>query len=51
MRFYDGAGRLAGNTAGINGVGDLGRPEVRVSQPDPANEDIAHHILERIHSP
>jgi molybdate transport system substrate-binding protein len=36
----------AGNPAGIETVGDLGRPEVRISQPDPANEDIAHHILD-----
>ena len=36
----------AGNPAGITAVNDLGRPEIRVSQPDPANEDIAHHILD-----
>jgi ABC-type molybdate transport system substrate-binding protein len=36
----------AGNPAGIAAVNDLGRPEIRVSQPDPANEDIAHHILD-----
>jgi ABC-type molybdate transport system substrate-binding protein len=36
----------AGNPAGISAVGDLGRPEIRISQPDPANEDIAHHILD-----
>ena len=36
----------AGNPAGIAAVGDLGRPEIRVSQPDPANEDIAHYILD-----
>ncbi len=36
----------AGNPARIAAVNDLGRPEIRVSQPDPANEDIAHHILD-----
>jgi molybdate transport system substrate-binding protein len=36
----------AGNPAGIAAVTDLGRPEIRISQPDPANEDIAHHILD-----
>ena len=36
----------AGNPTGIATVSDLGRPEVRISQPDPANEDIAHHILD-----
>jgi len=36
----------AGNPAGITAVGDLERPEIRISQPDPANEDIAHHILD-----
>jgi molybdate transport system substrate-binding protein len=36
----------AGNPAGIAVVGDLARPEIRVSQPDPVNEDIAHHILD-----
>jgi ABC-type molybdate transport system substrate-binding protein len=36
----------AGNPAGIAAVGDLGRPEIRISQPDPANEDIARHILQ-----
>lgn len=36
----------AGNPAGIAAVNDLGQPEIRVSQPDPANEDIAHHILD-----
>ncbi len=35
-----------GNPAGITAVTDLGRPEIRISQPDPANEDIAHHILD-----
>lgn len=36
----------AGNPAGIATVEDLGREQVRVSQPDPANEDIAFHIME-----
>ncbi len=36
----------AGNPAGIKAVGDLGRPEIRISQPDPANEDIGHYILD-----
>ena len=36
----------AGNPAGITAVNDLERPEIRVSQPDPVNEDIAHHILD-----
>ena len=36
----------AGNHAGLAAVGDLGRPEIRISQPDPANEDIARHILQ-----
>ncbi|MEJ2657791.1 MAG: substrate-binding domain-containing protein [Desulfobacterales bacterium] len=31
------------NPAGITSVADLGRDSVRVSQPDPANEDIAFH--------
>lgn len=35
----------AGNPAGITAVADLGRPDVRISQPDPANEDIAAHIM------
>lgn len=35
-----------GNPTGIAGVGDLCRPDIRVSQPDPANENIAHHILD-----
>ncbi len=34
-----------GNPAGIKSVKDLGRDTVRISQPDPANEDIAHHII------
>jgi len=35
----------AGNPGKIAAVGDLGKPEVRISQPDPENEDIARHIL------
>ncbi len=35
----------ASNPARIAGVKDLAREEVRISQPDPANEDIAAHIL------
>jgi ABC-type molybdate transport system substrate-binding protein len=34
------------NPAAIAQVSDLGRPEVRVSQPNPENEDIAHHIID-----
>ncbi len=34
----------AGNPAQIRSVLDLGRDEVRVSQPDPQNEHIAFHI-------
>ena len=30
-----------GNPAKITSVRDLGRSEVRISQPDPENEDIA----------
>jgi len=36
----------AGNPAGIKSVKDLGRGEVRISQPDPANEDIGYHIID-----
>lgn len=36
----------AGNPAGITKVADLGWDEVRISQPDPANEDIAFHIMD-----
>jgi len=36
----------AGNPADIQSVTDLGREDVRVSQPDPANEDIAFHIMD-----
>jgi len=35
-----------GNPAAIAAVADLGRDDVRISQPDPANEDIAFHILD-----
>jgi ABC-type molybdate transport system substrate-binding protein len=34
------------NPAQIKSVGDLGRADVRISQPDPDNEDIAHHIMD-----
>lgn len=33
-----------GNPAGIAGVADLARDEVRISQPNPENEDIGCHI-------
>ena len=36
----------AGNRAGIGAVPDLGRAEVRISQPDPENEDIGWHIID-----
>jgi ABC-type molybdate transport system substrate-binding protein len=36
----------SGNPANIKTVKDLGRDEVRISQPDPANEDIAFHIID-----
>lgn len=35
-----------GNSAGIKSVSDLARDEVRISQPDPNNEDIAFHIMD-----
>ena len=35
-----------GNPAGIERVEDLGKDEVRISQPDPANEHIAFHIVD-----
>ncbi len=35
-----------GNPAKINSVTDLGRDEIRISQPDPENEDIAFHIMD-----
>ncbi|MGA7146083.1 MAG: substrate-binding domain-containing protein [Desulfobacterales bacterium] len=34
------------NPVGIKSVADLGRDSIRVSQPDPANEDIAFHIMD-----
>lgn len=35
-----------GNPANIKSVPDLGREEIRISQPDPQNEDIAFHIMD-----
>jgi len=35
-----------GNPANIKSVSDLGRNDVRISQPDPQNEDIAFHIMD-----
>ena len=35
-----------GNPAGITAVSDLAGSDVRISQPDPENEDIAHHIMD-----
>lgn len=35
-----------GNPAGIKAVEDLGKDKVRISQPDPANEHIAFHIID-----
>jgi molybdate transport system substrate-binding protein len=35
-----------GNPAQIVSVGDLGREEVRISQPNPEYEDIAYYIME-----
>jgi len=35
-----------GNPAGISSIADLGRDNVRISQPDPQNEDIAFHIMD-----
>jgi molybdate transport system substrate-binding protein len=35
-----------GNPAGIRSVADLGRAAVRISQPDPENEDIGWHIID-----
>ncbi len=35
----------AGNPANIRSVADLGREDVRISQPDPTYEDIAVHIM------
>jgi ABC-type molybdate transport system substrate-binding protein len=36
----------ADNPAGIADIKDMGRDRVRISQPDPANEDIAFHIMD-----
>jgi len=35
-----------GNPAGISSIAELGRDDVRISQPDPQNEDIAFHIMD-----
>ena len=35
-----------GNFAGVRTVADLGSDAVRISQPDPENEDIAFHIMD-----
>jgi len=35
-----------GNPVRITSVADLGRESIRISQPDPANEDIAFHIID-----
>ncbi len=35
-----------GNPAGIKSVSDLAGDEVKISQPDPNNEDIAFHIMD-----
>ena len=35
-----------GNPAQIKSVSDLARSEVRISQPNPQNEDIAYHIID-----
>jgi len=36
----------SGNPAGVRSIEDLGRTDVRISQPDPENEDIAFHIMD-----
>jgi molybdate transport system substrate-binding protein len=36
----------SGNPACITGVEDLGREDIRISQPDPQHEDIGHHIID-----
>ena len=36
----------SGNPAKITSVNDLARDDVRISQPDPENEDIAYHIID-----
>lgn len=35
-----------GNPSGITSVTDLGKMDIRISQPNPENEDIAYHIME-----
>ncbi len=35
-----------GNPARIKSVADMGQDSIRISQPDPANEDIAFHIID-----
>lgn len=35
-----------GNPSGIESVTDLARDDVRISQPNPENEDIGHHIVD-----
>ena len=35
-----------GNPAGIKSVLDLAKDEIRISQPNPENEDIAKYIIE-----
>ena len=35
-----------GNPARLKSIADLGRDSIRISQPDPANEDIAFHIID-----
>ena len=35
-----------GNPAGITSVADLAGDNIRISQPDPENEDIAFHIMD-----
>lgn len=35
-----------GNPARIRSVSDLGQERIRISQPDPKNEDIAFHIID-----
>ena len=35
-----------GNPARITSVAELGRDSIRISQPDPANEDIAYYIID-----
>ena len=35
-----------GNPVNINSVVNMGRDDVRISQPDPENEDIAFHIMD-----